>query len=101
MEQSSKQREFEELKVKVQELEEELAELGTERWERGRGSYPAYEATAGSLLGMIGAATALLVNVIGAPIAGKHPLELIRVYLTFPLGEKALALASTGSELQT
>ena len=34
----------------------------------------------------------LLFNVIGAPIAGKTPLELIRVYLTFPLGEKALEL---------
>ena len=29
---------------------------------------------------------------IGAPIAGKNPLELIRVYLTFPLGESALRL---------
>ena len=29
---------------------------------------------------------------VGAPLAGKSPLELIRVYLTFPLGEKALQL---------
>lgn len=101
MEQSSKQREFEDLKARVLELEEELADLGTERWEPGRGIYPAYEATAGFLLGMIGAGAALLVNVIGAPIAGKHPLELIRVYLTFPLGEKALDLASSGPETQT
>ncbi len=35
-------------------------------------------------------------NVIGAPIAGKTPLELIRVYLTFPLGEKALELSNSG-----
>ena len=35
-------------------------------------------------------------NVICAPIAGKTPLELIRIYLTFPLGEKALELTSAG-----
>ena len=38
----------------------------------------------------------LLFNVIGAPLAGKSPLELIRVYLTFPLGEKALELDRQG-----
>ena len=38
----------------------------------------------------------LLFNVIGAPIAGKTPLELIRVYLTFPLGERALQLTGSG-----
>jgi hypothetical protein len=38
----------------------------------------------------------LLFNVIGAPIAGKSPLELIRIYLTFPLGGQALELTGTG-----
>ena len=46
------------------------------------------------MLGIFGAMASLLFNVIGAPIAGKTPLELIRVYLTFPLGEKALELSS-------
>ena len=32
----------------------------------------------------------LLVNVIGALVFGKEPLELIRVYLTFPMGAEAL-----------
>uniref|UniRef100_A0A7C2JYY5 Uncharacterized protein n=1 Tax=Schlesneria paludicola TaxID=360056 RepID=A0A7C2JYY5_9PLAN len=41
----------------------------------------------------------LLANVIGAPTAGKSPLELIRVYLTFPLGEKALQLASQQTDV--
>jgi hypothetical protein len=41
---------------------------------------------------MAAAMVALLVNIIGATIVGKHPLELIRVYLTFPLGEQALLL---------
>lgn len=101
MEQSSKQREFEDLKARVEELEEELSEMSSPRWEPGGGYYPAYQATAGFLLGMLGAGVALLVNVIGAPIAGKHPLELIRVYLTFPLGEKALELAAAGRDAQT
>ena len=50
------------------------------------GYYTAYYATAGFLLGSFGAMASLLFNVIGAPIAGKSPLELIRIYLTFPLG---------------
>ena len=51
------------------------------------------------MLGIFGAMTSLLVNVICAPIAGKTPLELIRVYLTFPLGEKALELAEPGQSV--
>lgn len=100
MEQSSKQREFEELKARIHVLEEELADIATPHWQPGE-YYPAYQATAGFLLGMLGAGAAMLVNVIGAPIAGKHPLELIRVYLTFPLGAKALELATPGREAQS
>ena len=55
---------------------------------------------AGMVLGGIAAAVSLLVNVIGAPLAGKSPLELIRVYLTFPLGERALAMGSDSAGLQ-
>ena len=36
----------------------------------------------------------LLLNVICAPIADRNALEIIRVYLTFPLGDKALGLTS-------
>lgn len=61
------------------------------------GFYTDYHATTGFMLGGIGALASLLVNVLAAPLAGKSPLELIRVYLTFPLGERALAL-STGSK---
>jgi hypothetical protein len=39
---------------------------------------------------MIAAAASLLFNVVGSLIVGQHPLRLIQVYLTFPLGEKAL-----------
>ena len=63
---------------------------------RATGYYSAYYATAGFLLGSFGAMASLLFNVVGAPLAGKSPLELIRVYLTFPLGEKALQLDRRG-----
>ncbi|MFN0054755.1 MAG: hypothetical protein ACKV0T_21495 [Planctomycetales bacterium] len=99
MDQSAKHREFEALKARVEQLEEELAEAAP-RWQPGS-PYPVYDAASGFVLGSIGAAAALLVNVIGAPIVGKHPLELIRVYLTFPLGEKALALADPLKGAQT
>ena len=50
----------------------------------------------GFLLGLLGAMASLLFNVIGSLVAGKNPLELIRIYLTFPLGEKALRLVEAG-----
>lgn len=98
---SAKQKEFEELKARVELLEGELLESAADEHWRPTGAYPAYQATTGFLLGSLGAGAALLVNVIGAPIAGKHPLELIRVYLTFPLGQKALLLADPAHPAQS
>lgn len=72
------------------------AELDAERFGRAagdwarRGYYLTYYATAGFFLGMVGALASLMFNIAGATIAGKDPLQLIRVYLTFGLGEKAL-----------
>lgn len=89
-------RELESLRARVQELEAEVASSqSTDQWPP-KSFYTEYYATTGFILGSFGAAISLLVNVIGAPIAHKSPLELIRVYLTFPLGDKALQLA-TGS----
>ncbi len=82
-----------ELKAEVAQLEAEISGAESDRF-RGGTYYTAYYATAGFFLGMIGAATSLLVNIIGAPLAGHPPLKLIQVYLTFPLGEKALELES-------
>lgn len=105
---SSKHHEFEALKARVQQLEAELQGVENELHEvelqkpwQPTDSYPAYHATTGFLLGGLASGMALLMNVVGAPIAGKHPLELIRVYLTFPLGEKALALADPANPSQT
>jgi hypothetical protein len=81
------------LRERVQRLESELIEEEAAREWQSLKAYPTYFATTGFLLGSIGAMASLLFNVIGAPIAGKSPLELIRIYLTFPLGENALRLA--------
>jgi hypothetical protein len=98
---SSKHQEFEALKARVQQLEVELQEVESQKPWQPKDLYPAYYATTGFLLGGLASGAALLVNVIGAPIAGKHPLQLIRVYLTFPLGEKALALADPANPSQS
>ena len=60
----------------------------------------AHDALAGLLLGSLAGCTSLIVNVIGSVLwpafssEVQHPLRLIQVYLTFPLGESALTLDS-------
>jgi hypothetical protein len=55
-------------------------------------------AKVGLLLGILGGCTSLVANVIGSIVwsaisgVSEHPLRLIQVYLTFPLGESALSL---------
>jgi hypothetical protein len=95
----AKQREAEELRTRLQQLESEIAEEQAKPLWRPTGYYTAYYATSGFLLGMVGAVVSLLVNVVGAPIAGKNPLELIRIYLTFPLGAKALQLTGEAGQI--
>jgi len=95
----SKQRQLEDLRRQVNSLEAEVASTKlSDQWDYNR-FYSTYYATVGFFYGGIAAMVSLLMNVMAAPIAGRHPLEIIRVYLTFPLGEKALQLA-TGEESQ-
>ncbi len=54
------------------------------------GYYLLWHVVVGMMLGLIGSLVSLLANVLGAPLFGKSGLELIRVYLTFPMGERAL-----------
>jgi hypothetical protein len=96
MDSQAKKQELERLRARVRQLEAELDKEEAERGWQASSYYTAYYATAGFLLGILGAMASLLVNVIAAPIAGKSPLELVRVYLTFPLGEKALQLTGAG-----
>jgi hypothetical protein len=84
-----KRQELDRLRERVRELERELAQQETGSWQ-ATNFYAAYYATTGFMLGGIGALASLMFNVVGATLFGKHPLQLIRVYLTFPLGEEAL-----------
>ncbi len=52
--------------------------------------YLAFHVVVGSILGLVAAGASLLFNIVGALLVGKHPLQLIKVYLTFPLRERAL-----------
>lgn len=96
-----KQVRLEELRQQVRELEAELAAPDAaelQPWE-ATGYYTAYHATAGFILGAVAAMSSLLLNIVGALVFGKQPLELIRVYLTFPMGAQALDYNSVDNGL--
>jgi hypothetical protein len=98
MDRAAKLRQLEELQSAVRHLEAELAaaadsEDAGRQWPPSK-YYTAYHALAGFSLGMFGAISSLLFNVVGSTLIGQHPLQLIRVYLTFPLGEAALHVDS-------
>jgi hypothetical protein len=90
---------LESLRREVSRLETEIAATltGGVEWPP-KTYYTAYHLLAGMVLGLIAAAASLLFNIVGAAMVGRHPLELIRVYLTFPLGESALEI-NTGFTL--
>ena len=96
MSQEAKLQELAELRARVEQLEAEVrapAPAEQPEWPP-REFYTAYFVLAGFTLGGIAAMTSLLFNIIGSLIAGKHPLHLIQIYLTFPLGEPALKMES-------
>ena len=76
------------LRERVAELEKKLSGPPP-HWQASE-FYTTYYVLAGAVLGMFGAIVSLLLNVIGAALLNMHPLQLIRVYLTFPLGQRAL-----------
>jgi len=88
----NKESELAELKRRVADLETQIAAQATPTPFRPTGYYTAYYATTGFMLGIFGAMSSLLLNVIGSVLTGRAPLELIRVYLTFPLGDRAFDL---------
>lgn len=91
---AKKRQALEDLRRQVAALEAELAASGDDSQWHPEKFYSAFYATVGFMLGGVAAMASLLLNVVGSTIAGKHPLEIIRVYLTFPLGDQALKLAS-------
>ena len=89
---ADKRSELADLQNRVAQLEAQIAAESAQAPFRPRGYYAGYYATTGFLLGIFGAMASLLFNVVGSSLTGKHPLELIRTYLTFPLGDKAFQL---------
>jgi hypothetical protein len=90
MDYEAKRLALEGLRKQVQQLEAELSRApGASQWPP-QGYYAVYHVLAGFVLGMFGAATSLVFNVVGSLLVGQDPLWLIRVYLTFPLGATAL-----------
>jgi len=84
------QHELTELRTRVSQLEEEASEAEPLSTEWTSHYYLTYYATSGFFLGMLGAVTSLVLNIVGSLLVGQHPLQLIKVYLTFGLGERAL-----------
>jgi len=74
----------------IRELEAQpAAEDAAEGWPP-KGYYLLWHVVIGMTLGGIGALVSLAANMMGAPLFGEPALKLIRVYLTFPMGEQAL-----------
>jgi hypothetical protein len=99
---AAKQQELAALRLRVEQLEAELSSAPSAEPDAAwppKDFYTAYYAMVGGILGILGAAVSLAVNVVFAPLAGKSPLEIIKVYLTFPMGEKALSLGAQNDPL--
>lgn len=78
------------LKSEVERLENEIERESKKNDWTSSGYYTTFHILAGMMLGFLGAASSLLFNIVGSMLVKQHPMELIRVFLTFPLGEKAL-----------
>ncbi len=73
-------------------LEAEAAGTGSADAWPPSGFYLLWHVLLGMLLGALAALISLVANIAMAPLFGQRPLELIRVYLTFPMGERALVV---------
>lgn len=93
-ERAAKLNELASLKTRVAKIEADLHESAPPHAWVPRGYYTTYHIMAGMVLGTVAAGASLLFNVIGSAMIGQHPLHLIRVYLTFPMGESALHVES-------
>jgi hypothetical protein len=96
MNREEKLREVERLQKEIEKLKSELEKEETatpSHWAPSE-YYTTYHVLAGMILGLFGAVSSLLFNIVGSVLVGQYPLQLIRVYLTFPLGEDALQMES-------
>jgi hypothetical protein len=92
-------REVESLNSRMERLQGEVATEEVLDQPHVSRDYFIYHATAGTILGIVGSMASLIFNIIGSLVAGKAAFELIRIYLTFPLGERALQLTSGGANV--
>ena len=94
MDAESRQRQIQDHLEAIRALErQEEQERRAEGWPPS-GFYTLWHVVFGIVLGGLGAMVSLIANVVGAPLFGRRPLDLIRVYLTFPMGERALTMDS-------
>ena len=92
MDRESRRREIERHLDAIRALEAQPVETeASASWPPGD-FYLLWHVVVGMTLGGLGATVSLVANALAAPIFGKRALELIRVYLTFPMGERALQL---------
>ncbi len=78
----------------IRSIEDEAALAKQEEGWPPKKFYWMYHMTTGQLLGSFGAIVALMFNVVGSVLFDKNPFELIRVFLTFPMGAGALTTDS-------
>ena len=94
MTQEEKLRKIQELQAETSALigsldEDRIGKRPDESWPP-KSFYWWYHITTGSILGGVGAIVSLLFNVVGSVLFDKHPFELIRVFMTFPMGGSAM-----------
>lgn len=89
MDPKTRQRKIEQHREAIRSLESEVVAAAPRSWPPS-GYYLTWHLAVGMLLGTLGATVSLLANALAAPLFGQRSLELIRVYLTFPMGARAL-----------
>ena len=90
-------RELDRLHEEIARVESDLGGFGSE-FPLARRVIRAANTLAGSTVGFVASAVALLCQVVVSLLSGQHPLEAVRLLLTLPLGPAALKL-ETGPAL--
>ena len=93
MEDLKRQQQIEHHRAEIRRLQEEARPATTSSWPPS-GFYLTWHVMVGMVLGVLAAAVSLSANLLAAPLFGHRPLDLIRAYLTFPMGARALTLES-------
>lgn len=90
MDSENRQRQIDRHLQAIRTLEAEAAAAPTTPSWPPSGFYFTWHLGAGMIFGALGATVSLIANALAAPLFDQRALELIRVYLTFPMGARAL-----------